>query len=37
MKPCDVTKFIKFYKARDSANRPKNGQKLRALGFIPSP
>ena len=26
MKPCYVTKFIKFYKARDSANRPKTGR-----------
>ena len=26
MKPYDVTKFIKFYKARDSVNQPKTGR-----------
>ena len=31
MKPCDVTKFIKFYLARDSANRPKMGRNCARL------
>ena len=30
-KPCDVTKFIKFYKARDSTNRPKTGRNCARL------
>ena len=31
MKPCDVTKFIKFYLACDSANRPKTGRNCARL------
>ena len=31
MKPCDITKFIKFYKALDSANRQKTGRNLARL------
>ena len=34
MKLCDVTKFIKF---PQFCHLAKNGQKLHALGFIPSP
>ena len=31
MKLCDVTKFIKFYQASDSANRPKTGRNCTRL------
>ena len=31
MKPCDVTKLFKFYKARDSANQPKTSRNCARL------